>query len=289
MLAPQYTLSDRSRLITMMHDKRIFPTVSSGDTRAMILTRLMAIDGRIPSLYTFFEDTKYLEPCAKIMKCLLPPKQRLTSLYRSFRHMYTAIEQRTGQVKVYSAESLCSLLPGSEDVGIDLGYRQLWLFAMRHFPEMVGVNPRKDAGKPKPEIQKSHQDHWFRFAALANGLGFNSQEIRDLRRLKPDERMVQGFLSHARPHELYDFDPSVFNSEVQRICNVLRLVKPRAVSYDLPWFSTDFDTEPIAHRCGRPYERSHLNDKKYMFLKYIYGRVSINASRCCPVFLIAPA
>ncbi|XTI86688.1 hypothetical protein V2W45_1180713, partial [Cenococcum geophilum] len=42
--------------------------------RSGILKRLRNFLGRIPSLYTFLEDIKYLKACFKVVKRLLPNK-----------------------------------------------------------------------------------------------------------------------------------------------------------------------------------------------------------------------
>ncbi|XTI91881.1 hypothetical protein V2W45_1246822, partial [Cenococcum geophilum] len=39
-----------------------------------ILERLKNFLKRIPSLYTFFKNIKYLKPCSKVVKRLLPNK-----------------------------------------------------------------------------------------------------------------------------------------------------------------------------------------------------------------------
>lgn len=53
-------------------------------------------------------------------------------------------------------------------------YRQLWLFAFRHFPEMTGCTPRKDVGKPRPSKQCVEHAWWDQIALLAERCGYRN-------------------------------------------------------------------------------------------------------------------
>ena len=56
----------------------ILPTFKANDQHTLILERIRFIKYIIPSLYMFLEDTKYLEPYAKILKAILPAKSGYT-------------------------------------------------------------------------------------------------------------------------------------------------------------------------------------------------------------------
>jgi len=59
----------------------------SEQERVAIWGRLQAVDGLIPSLFTFFEDVKYLEACANCVKRLvsLSPRDTVsTALEKAF-------------------------------------------------------------------------------------------------------------------------------------------------------------------------------------------------------------
>ena len=49
--------------------------------------RISSIPCIIPSLHTFLEDTKYLEPCCKILREILPPRSKGTISQR-FRRIH---------------------------------------------------------------------------------------------------------------------------------------------------------------------------------------------------------
>ncbi|KAL9042038.1 MAG: hypothetical protein Q9214_003906, partial [Letrouitia sp. 1 TL-2023] len=68
----RFCTEDASLVEGLISRREIFPTVASHSIRANILGRLREIKHVIPTIHTFLEDTKYLEPCAQIMKSILP-------------------------------------------------------------------------------------------------------------------------------------------------------------------------------------------------------------------------
>lgn len=151
-------------------------------------------------------------------------------------------------------------------------YLQIWLFEMRHFPEMVGISPRKDDGKPKPAVQRPDDNLWHRIAKLALKGNFDSAAIRQYIGRDPDVKMASEFLRQCRPTEHYNFDETVFSSEVQRIATTLRAVQARGTTSTAPLLSFNGQGNmSLADRCGRPFEQSFLDDKKYLFISYIYN------------------
>ena len=66
--------------------------------------------------------------------------------------------------------------------------------------------------------------------------------------------------------EHYQFDEITFSNEVQRIVTTLRGVRARSVPLTMPLLSFDGQGDlSLADRCGRPFEQSFLDDKKYLF------------------------
>lgn len=199
-----------------MQDGVLFPAVTGKQQRLDIFHRLSVIPYLIPSLYTFIENTKYIEPPAKIMKKLLPPRFK-GSFCQAFRRLHTG----QTQIMEQRSETAFSSLSLSAEECFQVAYQQLWLLAMRRFPEMTGTQPRKDAGKPMEAITGGAEEWWHRFGELAVKAGFDSAQIRHICTQNPEERMIRDFLHQARPSDVYQFDETVFNSEVQRISRSL--------------------------------------------------------------------
>lgn len=75
-LASRHSTVDTDCIADMMSTKKFFSKVNSEGDRAAILARLLSVQNMIPSLYTFFKNLKYLEPCAEVLRGLLPPGTR---------------------------------------------------------------------------------------------------------------------------------------------------------------------------------------------------------------------
>ena len=81
--------------------------------------------------------------------------------------------------------------------------------------------------------------------------------------------MTREFLQQIRPNEY--FDEHDHSAEIQRICQYLNTVKPRKHCSVKPVFTTDFNTDlDLTHRCGRPYLKAFMDNRKFLFLQYMY-------------------
>jgi len=107
----------------------------STEEREAIWSELRSIDYLISSLFTFFEDLKYLRACADCLKRLVKVSRRdtvRTALARKFPYTEEASDQYVLEV----AESTIVDRSGRAVDRFDLGYRHLWLFAMRDYREI---------------------------------------------------------------------------------------------------------------------------------------------------------
>ena len=168
-------------------------------------------------------------------------------------------------------------------------YQQLWLFSLRHFPEMTGCSPRKDPGRPKPRTPAIESSWWSRLAALAADCGFVGLSGPSANGDSADAKMARDFLRQARPDLLYEFDVGSFDTEVQRICESLARCKKRKLGPENPKISTDRDVcgTDIAYRCGRPFESSFLDDQQFLFLGHMKGRVDDRQRRYITSFAVS--
>ena len=264
---------DTACVETLMAKREIFPFVSSQSLRTRIMAELRAINFIIPSLHTFLEDTKYMEPCAQIMKSILPYKFRGT-IQQGFD------KSHNGQLSFQEQIDEMSFLnrsEASEDHSRWKAYRQLWLFAFRHFPEMTGFPPRRDAGRPRPSKLPLEHTWWHRIASLAEDCGYKNVRVLFPEVEDADVRMTQQFLRQARPSQYFRFDDGIFDAEVLRICQILRDVKAKRIIVDKPHLSSDRESgcgPEISFRCGRPREISFYSDRQFLFLDYVYGNES---------------
>lgn len=59
-----------------MLSRELLPAIQDDNIRSQILERLCLIKHVITTIYTFLEDMKYLKPCIRILKKLLPGKSK---------------------------------------------------------------------------------------------------------------------------------------------------------------------------------------------------------------------
>ena len=269
-LCPKASNVDNALVVDLMHSGKLFPLISDFDLRSRILRNIQETQHNIPSLHTFLEDTKWLEPCAKVLGQLLPKSK--SSIRRSFLNSYTGIQQRDGTFRVEQRDLSFVERPGSEFQAAESGYRQLWLFSWRHFPELSATVPRKDIGKPKPRARACNEQYWQQLACLARSLGFESEEIDQLNGRDPDSKMALEFLNQARPSDSYYISDEARTTHARKICQILKAVERQTCTI------SGYMSEPkadgaitIDHRCGRPHEHSHTYSKAWFFLNEIYN------------------
>ncbi len=266
----RYSSEDKAAVTADMDNGILFPNIPDQRTRHRIKVRLEEIGHMIPSLHTLLEDTKYLEPCAKIVKSLLPVKFKGT-----IREAYE--KSHTGLSKFQVQHNEHVFLEREESVRkcIWIAYRQIWLFAMRHFPDMIGICPRKDDGKPKPTVHRPDEILWHKIAQLAGRGGFQTSKIAEYIRRSPFQKMASEFLGQCRPSEYYNISTAVLDRAVGSIVSILQDIEPRVLRFKMPPLTSDYeDNMDLADRCGRPFEQSFLNDKKHLFYESIYDKRS---------------
>ena len=249
----------------LMESQRIFPSLS-GPERQMVLENILETSSMIPSLWTFFENLKYLEPCCYILKQLVGSRKKLQK--RTLREALLSTFVRPQELRFETSEGTWMKANAmSANIHRELSYQQLWLYTMRHFPEMTEFKPRKEPRKTKPTCTESNPALWHRLGALAVALGFRGTEARRLNDEDPDLKLSKQFLRHSEV-------ASVDDSHAKSIANVLKSAR-RAEKTNHPTDSqvslvSDTLTTNKEHRAGRPFEDSHQADKNSLFLPFLY-------------------
>lgn len=261
-LVPQHSTSDAACVQIRMQEKAIFPNVHSG--RDELQKKILRIPHMVPSLLTFFESLKYLEPCAKIMRSLIPTKPKKSiraSLWGSyFKPTNVLVEYAENDKRQHRLLSL--------EMARATAYLQLWLFALRNFPEMTNVAPRKQANTEKPAVVEPSPVIWKAFAVLAKDLGFRTSAIEALlqnnalRQLAVQLVGQCGYTVDAESH-LVDELAAV----LARGHNTHGIARSPAEAVLLGHRPT-----PPEKRYGRPFADDHRDDRQSLFLPCLYGR-----------------
>ena len=265
---PYRSSEDDAQVRMRMLSGEILPAFKADDQRTRILERIRSIEYVIPSLHTFLEDTKYLEPCAKILKAILPAKSG-RSLSQHFQALYNS---QTG-IKIQKSEFDFEDRPGPSSLSSSwTSYRQLWLFALRHFPVMGGEAPRKRKARESAGSTGEQQRWWYELPALASKLGYRRVRWRyhDLR--AADAQAIGDCVRSLVPEKYYRIDAKRMHQIVQVTCQLIGDVPPVKSTSGPPELTSDHNScgSDISDRCGRPYDDSLAADEDKLFFDYIY-------------------
>lgn len=262
------------------HDRsKIFPLVKESTTRQALWQRLREIHSVVPSLHTFLEDTKYLEPCAKILKQLLP-KNSIRSVCQEFSRMH---DGRCTLQEQQSEREVKLVRQPNAKVAYRQAYLQLWLYAMRHFPEMIGHTPRKDLLRTKPNVPQIEYIWWNGITNLAKECGFEDIVETYPTTADADHRMAEEFLASARPLQKFRISMDKANSCVQQLVDIIRSIddgEGTEIHAPAPNVSSDSQEcgSDVSSRCGIPHEQSFQQDCKWLFLKNMSMDPSLGSS-----------
>jgi hypothetical protein len=167
---------------------------------------LRSIDYLIPSLFTFFEDLKYLHACANYLKRLVKVSRK-DIVRTAFNWKFPYMEEAGGHYVVKVAKSTIVDRSGQAVDRFDLRYRHLWLFAMRDYREMPPNAKKKSKDLlAKARVQRADEEVLSRGANLAYGVGFVSDEIDALRQRSSDGEIALKALLKARKPDRYQYD-----------------------------------------------------------------------------------
>ena len=189
------------------------------------------MDGLIPSLYALFENVNYLKALVDCMTRLVRPSPGdtvSTALFKAF----SDTNQRPDRAVIQVTESSFMSSPASSADRADLGVRQLYAYAMRHYLQM----PRDLKGKELLARHTTNADRTVlrEFADLADRLGFESPEIIALKEHPPAR--------NAR-------DPSESSK---------------------PLLVTDGGGVKKKRRCGLPSVEEYVEDRESLFINHLH-------------------
>jgi Protein of unknown function (DUF3723) len=209
--APKQSPEDFKILQRLLDNGELFPAIKNREHRQTILKNLRKVEWLIPSIYTLLEDIKYLKPSMKIMKRFLGgPVDR--TVRHMIENMFSGVDQMEDRIVLQNGDSDFGFVQGNLTDQIEFGYRQLWLYSMRHFTEMIREYPKKEDHQLTPVPKEPDEAVWCKFAALAYRLGFESEEIHRLMSKDPDRELARSTLLKARRPCHFRYPEAVFES-----------------------------------------------------------------------------
>jgi len=162
--------------------------------------------------------------------------------------------QQVDHCIVQAAQSVFVTIPGGITDRVDLGYRQLFLYVMRHHREMLPGSTKMERKGRTKTVEGIHIPEevdklaWYRFAALANQLGFASVGITSLKSM--NEATTEVPFKQAKPS-----------------------------------FVTTGSGESEERRSGRPYDRAYEQSQRNLFLDSVHGTDQSQGCGITPFFV----
>ena len=152
LLAPGISSKDRITVKGLVHSGEVFSNFTTSE-RSSIWKQMKKKEGIIPSLHTFFKDLWYLESCANCMKRLITPTKCSPTIKSAMRAAFLSFDPGNAQFLIQTSETGFRRYAYSQVDPAELGYRQLWLYAMRHYPKLF----KKPQKKKKKKILRQSQ------------------------------------------------------------------------------------------------------------------------------------
>ncbi|KOC13279.1 hypothetical protein AFLA70_368g000561 [Aspergillus flavus AF70] len=265
LLAPGKSRADKSTACGLVLSGRAFSDFSETE-RKSIWSRLEVFDGLVPSLYTFFEDFKYLENCAQCIKRLFGPVNE--SIWNTMKHMFHGSPGLEEDCLIQTSECTERLQRADSAERLDLGYRQVWLFAMRNYTLMPTDPKNDDDLLAKPNRAMADPRTIYDMADLARRLGFHSSEIESILQGSPDRQIARDALLQARKPHRFRYDVGEFNALVDRIVECFSAAVPYEPERNSELLADS--TVKARARCGTPQKRTQRQDSLHLFIDYLH-------------------
>ncbi|OQD76719.1 hypothetical protein PENANT_c125G11294 [Penicillium antarcticum] len=215
LLAPGVSSKDRTTVKGLVYSGEVFSNFTESE-RTSIWKRLKRTEGIIPSLYTFFKDLWYLESCANYIKRLIIPSRSFPTIRGATRAAFLSFDPTHTQFLIQTSEAGFRSYSHSQGDPAELGYRQLWLYAMRHYPKL-SKKPQKKNPTAKPNCEVLEPMILYEMAVLAKRLGFQSPQIEQLIQQSPDRQIAQDALLRARRLDRYRYNREEIESLINKV------------------------------------------------------------------------
>ncbi|KFX95974.1 hypothetical protein V490_03610 [Pseudogymnoascus sp. VKM F-3557] len=232
--APRASTADAEFLRIRVRGGEVFSAFDDCE-RDDIWSRLECVEGLIPSLATFFKDIGYLERLANCVKRLTGDNVQIS---HAFKQLFSPVDPQDGRVRITDGQARIQVAEnafvygqGTRGDQVDLGYRQIIAYAMRHFADMP-KEPVKEDRVMQPAAM-ADRAVLRRFADLADQLGFTSPRIKHL------QQYPAALAEQAPPSEH-------------------------------PPLITSGSGVEIAHRCGTPLRPKFNEERNFWFINHLH-------------------
>jgi hypothetical protein len=270
--APRASSADAAVIHAGMQGE-FFPRVTDSSRREKIEQNIMQITHLIPCLESFCEDTKYLEPVSLSLRLLIELEEKET-VQAAFARIFRCPEhEKEGYFTTQEREDLFIERRGNEDMRFKQAFLQIVLKSMRDFPQIINISCRKDEREDKPAVVEPNAITIYQLANLARRVGFNSDRIDKILSKNPMLQEMRLGLARLEPNDemLNSVHRDSEAAELLRIWEEHRRRRERATERGsaTPPLTTDSTDLEVSRRSGRPFDKAHNHDKKYLFLRWM--------------------
>ena len=265
LLAPGVSNKDRKLAKGLVLGGEAFSAFTSAE-RTSIWKLMKSRKRIIPSLYTFFRNVWYLESCANCLKRIVSLNKKQPTIKRAVRNAFLKPYSEGGNCLIQVSETKFEPYKSHETDRAELAYRQLWLYAMRHYLKMAKEPENQD--DVVKAWEKADPRILYDLAVLARRLGFQSDRIKSLLKQSPDRQIAREALLKARDHEQYKYDNDVFHLLVDRVAECFQQASP--LNCDPERGLIDGRETQIRRRCGYPQVKAQRQDRWFLFVDQLH-------------------
>jgi hypothetical protein len=250
LMAPGQSEHDLLNLKGPFFSQQLFPGVTDQDQRQVIWQNIQQVPSLIPSLYTFFQDIKYLKSPERIMR----------RLFNSTECTIRTIAQQSFQgddsspFLIQESENFFRQENGAKADQIMYSYREMWLYVCR-----FSSDPKMEAGLDTQLPQKHDQIQLLGAAKLANKLGFNNRDI--------DELLGKDIYRDIAVGLLQELNSPVTEFNISQLIAIHKEDTTTIIANQAPTLLHKGLNEPIRRRCGRVFERAYTQTREDLFLE----------------------
>ncbi|KAJ5643587.1 uncharacterized protein N7484_006094 [Penicillium longicatenatum] len=270
LLTPTASSKDRTKVKGLVHSGEVFANFTPSE-RSSIWRRMKKKEGIIPSLHTFFKNLWYLESCVNCMKHLFSPSKDFPTMKGTMRAAFSPFSPMDTQFHIQVSEASFRSYSPLEADPLEIGYRQLWLYAMRYYPQLSKKPQKKNVAA---KAERGVVDHMLLhdMAILARRLGFKTPQIEQIIQQSPDRKIALEALMRARQADRFRYEDGQLESLIDEITKCFSQAVPLS--------------DEIAHQCatgretkkesrvGHPDERTQYQDRYFLFLDQLHGPAS---------------
>ncbi|KAJ5215343.1 uncharacterized protein N7498_001750 [Penicillium cinerascens] len=264
LLGPGVSNKDRKTAKGLVLGGEAFPRFTSAE-RASIWKKMKSRKRIIPSLHTFFYDVWYLESCANCLKRVVSLNQNQSTVKRAMRNAFSRPLCDKKGCLIQTSETKFRRDKSCETDRAEIAYRQIWLYAMRHYLELTKEPKNKD-GVVK-SCEKADQKVLYDMAILAHKVGFRSEQIANLLKQSPDRQIAREALLKARKPEQFQYNG--FDSIVDRVAEYFNQASPLDCEPEEE-FIDDRELQ-IKSRCGKPATKVQRQDRRFLFVDQLHS------------------